>query len=70
MAALTVSLNQEALDRLRERAVRAGVPLEAFAESVLTNYLTHEPPEFVAIGASSELVAKDVDKLLEPGFGR
>jgi plasmid stability protein len=70
MAALTVMLDQQALDRLRETAARAGVPVEAFAESVLTSYLAQEPLEFVAIGASQELTARSVDELLEAGFGR
>ena len=70
MAALTVTLDQDALDRLRETAERAGVPIETLAESVLTSYLAQEPLEFVAIGASRELSAKNVDELLEAGFGR
>jgi predicted transcriptional regulator len=70
MAALTVSLDQAALDRLRETAERAGVPVEALAESVLTHYLARQPLEFVAIGASRELSAQNVDELLEAGFGR
>ncbi len=70
MAALTVTLDQDALDRLRENAERAGVPIETLAESVLTSYLAQEPLEFVAIGASRELSAKSVDELLEAGFGR
>ena len=70
MAALTVTLDQDALDRLRETAERAGVPIETLAESVLTSYLAQEPLEFVAIGASRELSAKSVDELLEAGFGR
>ena len=70
MGALTVTLDQDALDRLRENAERAGVPIETLAESVLTSYLAQEPLEFVAIGASRELSAKSVDELLEAGFGR
>ena len=70
MAALTVTLDQDALDRLRETAERAGVPIEALAESVLASYLAPEPLEFVAIGASRELSAKSLDELLEAGFGR
>lgn len=70
MAALTVTLDQDALDRLRETAERAGVPIEALAESVLASYLAQEPLEFVAIGASRELGAKSLDELLEAGFGR
>lgn len=52
MAALTVTLDQDALGRLREYAERAGVPIETLAESVLTSYLAQEPLGFVAIGAS------------------
>ena len=70
MAVLTVTLDQDALDRLRETAERAGVPIEALAESVLASYLAQEPLEFVAIGASRELSAKSLDELLEAGFGR
>ena len=70
MAALTVTLDQDALGRLREYAERAGVPIETLAESVLTSYLAQEPLGFVAIGASRELSAKSVDELLEAGFGR
>ncbi len=70
MAALTVTLDQDALDRLRETAERAGVPIETLAESVLTSYLAQEPLAFVAIGASRELSANSVDELLEAGFGR
>ena len=69
MAALTVTLDQESLDRLRETAQRAGVPMEELAESVLASYLAQEPLEFVAIGASRELSARSVDVLLEAGFG-
>ena len=70
MAALTVTLDEDSLDRLRETAQRAGVAMEELAESVLANYLAQEPLEFVAIGASRQLSAKSVDVLLEAGFGR
>ena len=70
MAALTVTLDEDSLDRLRETARRAGVAMEELAESVLANYLAQEPLEFVAIGASRQLSAKSVDVLLEAGFGR
>jgi hypothetical protein len=70
MAALTLTLDQTALDLLRQTAERAGLPIEAFAESVLSSFLAQEPPKFVAIGASRELTAKSVDELLEADFGR
>ena len=70
MAALTLTLDQAALDRLRQTAERAGLPVEALAESVLSSFLAQEPLEFVAIGASRELSVKGVDELLGAGFGR
>jgi hypothetical protein len=70
MAALTLTLDQAALDRLRQTAERAGLPVEALAESVLSSFLAQEPLEFVAIGASRELSAKRVEELLGAGFGR
>ena len=70
MAALTLTLDQTALDRLRQTAERVGLPIEALAESVLSSFLAQEPLEFVAIGASRELSAKRVDELLGASFGR
>ena len=70
MAALTLTLNQAALARLRQTAERAGLPVEALAESVLSSFLAQDPIEFVAVGASRELSAKRVDELLGAGFGR
>ena len=69
MAALTLTLDQAALDRRRQTAEHAGLPVEAFAGSVLSRFLAQEPLEFVAIGASRELSAKRVDELLGAGFG-
>ena len=70
MAALTLTLDQAALDRLRQTAERAGLPVEALAESVISGFLAQEPLEFVAVGTSRELSAKRVDELLGAGFGR
>ena len=70
MAALTLTLDQASLDRLRQTAERVGLPVEALAESVLSSFLAQESLEFVAVGASRELSARRVDELLGAGFGR
>lgn len=74
----SISVDEKLAARLAERAKRAGVSVGELAEQAIEEYL-EEPVStngevdafaFVGVGSNAEVQARDIDKLLDDGFGR
>lgn len=67
MVTITLQVDDDTAERLRTRALRAGVTLEDIAAQDLTNG-KQDPFEFVGCG-EADVSALDTDRLLAMGFG-